>query len=102
MRPQIYTVSDMQGDISPASPLSEVVDNLAVELDPFSLTETVGKARAAEELQRERTGGVSSAAAAGGAGPGEQGVVKELWSGFLEDVLGPRQGPQQPQQPHKH
>lgn len=85
MRPQIYTVSgDTQDTVfPPVSALSEVVDNLAVELDPYTLTETVGKARAGEEMQRER----ERMRAANGDG-GAQGVVKELWAGFMEDVWG--------------
>ncbi|KAJ5673903.1 hypothetical protein N7462_009342 [Penicillium macrosclerotiorum] len=78
MKPQIYTVSG--GDVSAASPMSEVVDNHAVDLDPFSLTEAVGRSRIGEELQRRQNGSSK-----------EPGVVRELWSGFLDDVLGPKQ-----------
>ncbi|KAJ5176301.1 uncharacterized protein N7482_002178 [Penicillium canariense] len=76
MKPQIYTVSG--GDISAASAMSEVVDNHAVDIDPFSLTEAVGRSRIGEELAKQN-----------GAGK-EPGVVKELWAGFLDDVLGPK------------
>lgn len=76
MKPQIYTVSG--GDISAASAMSEVVDNHAVEIDPFSLTEAVGRSRIGEELARSN--GSSK----------EPGVVRELWAGFLDDVLGPK------------
>lgn len=76
MKPQIYTVSG--GDISAASAMSEVVDNHAVEIDPFSLTEAVGRSRIGEELARSN--GATK----------EPGVVRELWAGFLDDVLGPK------------
>ena len=78
MKPQIYTVSG--SGVVAASPMSEVVDNHSIDIDPFSLTETVGRSRVGEEVQR-RTNGSSS----------NQGVVRELWSGFLDDVLGPKQ-----------
>ena len=78
MKPQIYTVAGSGADVA-ASAMSEVVDNAAVDLDPFSLTEAVGRSRVGEELQR-RSNGHSS----------EPGVVKELWAGFLDDVLGPK------------
>lgn len=78
MKPQIYTVSGEGVDIAPSA-MSEVVDNHSVDIDPFTLTETVGRSRVGEEMQRQENGS------------GEPGVMKELWSGFLEDVLGPKQ-----------
>lgn len=78
MKPQIYTVSGT--GVVAASPMSEVVDNHSIDIDPFSLTEAVGRSRVGEEVQR-RTNGSSS----------NQGVMRELWSGFLEDVLGPKE-----------
>lgn len=75
MRPQVYTVSGDGVNIS-ASPMSEVVDNDAMEIDPFSLTEAVGKSRYAAEMKRQQS---------------EPGVMKEVWSGFLDDLLGPKQ-----------
>ncbi|KAJ5556486.1 hypothetical protein N7494_000401 [Penicillium frequentans] len=80
MKPQIYTVAGAGADVA-ASAMSEVVDNHAVDLDPFSLTEAVGRSRTGEAMQRQ----------ANGSGAGQPGVVKELWSGFLDDVLGPKQ-----------
>jgi hypothetical protein len=80
MKPQIYTVAGAGADVS-ASAMSEVVDNHAVDLDPFSLTEAVDRSRTGEILQRQ----------ANGSGAGQPGVVKELWAGFLDDVLGPKQ-----------
>ncbi|KAJ6103940.1 hypothetical protein N7486_004162 [Penicillium sp. IBT 16267x] len=80
MKPQIYTVSGAGADVS-ASAMSEVVDNHSVDLDPFSLTEAVGRSRTGEMMQRQ----------ANGSGASQPGVVKELWAGFLDDVLGPKQ-----------
>lgn len=81
MKPQIYTVAGEGADIA-ASAMSEVVDNVAVDIDPFSLTEAVGRSRVGEELSRGQNGGNASR---------EPGVVRELWSGFLDDVLGPKE-----------
>ncbi|PYI06654.1 hypothetical protein BO78DRAFT_397126 [Aspergillus sclerotiicarbonarius CBS 121057] len=78
MKPQVYTVSGGGADVS-ASPMTEVVDNHSVDIDPFSLTETVGKSRFGQELNKQQNGS------------SEPGVVRELWSGFLEDILGPKQ-----------
>ncbi|CEL02638.1 hypothetical protein ASPCAL03804 [Aspergillus calidoustus] len=78
MKPQVYTVAGDGADVS-ASPMSEVVDNDSVEIDPFSLTEAVGKSRYAA-AQKQQNGSET--------GPG---VVKELWSGLLDDILGPKQ-----------
>lgn len=78
MKPQIYTVSG--GDVTAASPMSEVVDNHSVDIDPFSLTEAVSRSLTGQEQQRRANGSQS----------GEPGVVKELWAGFLDDVLGPK------------
>lgn len=78
MKPQIYTVSEMAPDIS-ASPMSEVIDNHSVPIDPFVLTETVRKSRDGE-IQRKANGNQR-----------EKGVIGELWSGFLDDLLGPKE-----------
>ncbi|KAJ5081989.1 hypothetical protein N7532_011032 [Penicillium argentinense] len=80
MKPQIYTVAGSGADVA-ASPMSEVVDNHAVDIDPFSLTEAVGRSRVGEEMNRRTNGETST----------ESGVVRELWTGFLDDVLGPKQ-----------
>ncbi|KAJ5915092.1 hypothetical protein N7454_011204 [Penicillium verhagenii] len=80
MKPQIYTVAGAGADVA-ASAMSEVVDNHAVDLDPFSLTEAVGRSRTGEMLQRQLNG----------SGAGQTGIAKELWAGFLDDVLGPKQ-----------
>ncbi|KAG0156856.1 hypothetical protein PDIDSM_4038 [Penicillium digitatum] len=81
MKPQIYTVSGAGADV-PASAMSEVVDNHAVDLDPFSPTEAVSRSRVGEEIQRRSNGS------------SEPGVIRELWAGFLDDVMGPKQSAQ--------
>lgn len=77
MKPLIYTVSGDGADVA-ASAMSEVVDNHAVDLDPFSLTEAVGRSRVGEEIQRQN-------------GSAQPGAFKELWAGFLDDVMGPKE-----------
>lgn len=85
LKPQVYTVSGGSGSEVSASPMSEVVDNHSVDIDPFSLTETVGRSRFGEELERERNG---RNGAGGRRKAGETGVVGELWNGFLDDLWG--------------
>lgn len=65
-----------------ASPLSEVVDNHAMDIDPFSLTETVGRSRLGEMLQQQ--GGFSFRSSRQ---PGEKGVIGELMSSMVEDIF---------------
>ncbi|KAF3491912.1 uncharacterized protein GIQ15_01429 [Arthroderma uncinatum] len=74
MKPQIYTVSNDMGSNGP-SPMSEVVDNHALDFNPFNLTEAVS---------RSRDGARASAAGQETLG----GVVKDLWKGMLDDVKG--------------
>lgn len=80
MKPQIYTVAGAGSDVA-ASAMSEVVDNHAVDLDPFSLTEAVGRSRVGEEMNRRESG----------SGVAQTGVIRELWTGFLDDVMGPKE-----------
>ncbi|OJD10917.1 hypothetical protein AJ78_08198 [Emergomyces pasteurianus Ep9510] len=95
MKPQIYTVS---GDFSPSSPssngvgggggggasaMSEVVDNHAIEFDPFELTETVRRARERADVAEER------AAMADGT---VKAVARQIWEGVVEDLLGKEKG----------
>ncbi|KAL3481607.1 hypothetical protein BJX99DRAFT_253526 [Aspergillus californicus] len=74
MKPQVYTVSGDGANVS-ASAMSEVVDNDSVDIDPFSLTEAVGKSRYAAEMKQQDA---------------DSGVA-QLWNGFLDDLLGPKQ-----------
>lgn len=89
MKPQVFTVAGSTSDVA-ASPMSEVVDNHAVDMDPFSLTETVGRSRIGALLQQR-----ASAAFGGGSSKstpsGEKGMARELWSEFLNDLMGPKQ-----------
>lgn len=78
MKPQIYSLSDMGSDLQGASPMSDVVDNQSLDFDPFNLTQTVKQAAAPGDLASGQKESVGAAA-------------KELWSGFLDDVLGPKQ-----------
>ncbi|KAF7589146.1 hypothetical protein BBP40_004716 [Aspergillus hancockii] len=78
MKPQVYTVSGGGSDVA-VSPMAEVVDNNSVDIDPFSLTEAVGKSRTGEELLRQQNGSK------------EPGVVRELWTSFMDDILGSKQ-----------
>ncbi|KAJ5787239.1 hypothetical protein N7457_002229 [Penicillium paradoxum] len=78
MKPLIYTVAGTGPDVA-ASAMSEVVDNHAIDFDPFSLTEAVGRSRVGEEIQRRSNG------------HSEPGIVRELWTGFLDDVMGPKE-----------
>lgn len=78
MKPQIYTVSDLGSDVNGPSAMSEVVDNHALDINPFNLTETVSKSRNAADA----TNGDNTV----------KGAVKELWHGMVEDLTGtPRQ-----------
>ncbi|QKX56314.1 uncharacterized protein TRUGW13939_03415 [Talaromyces rugulosus] len=76
MKPQIHAISETASDMS-ASPMSEVVDNYALEIDPFKLTETVGRSRAGENEKK-----LSS-------GHAEKGIIGELFSGMVDDLLRP-------------
>ena len=73
MKPEISTVAN-----STASPMSEVVDNYSVEFDPFTLTETVGRSRQGEELKKQQA-------------PHTKGPLQQFWSGFLDDLFGPKE-----------
>ncbi|MCJ1225428.1 hypothetical protein MMC12_002077 [Toensbergia leucococca] len=75
IRPEISTTSADGTHIASPSAMSEVTDNHAMEIDPFDLTSKVNAAAAkmtgipVEKLK-------------------EPGVMKELWNGLLEDLLG--------------
>lgn len=77
MKPQIHAISETASDMS-ASPMSEVVDNYSLEIDPFKLTETVGRSRAGENEKKLSTGGQP-----------EKGIIGELFSGMVDDLLRP-------------
>ena len=56
--------------------MSEVTDNHSIELDPYNLTEKV--AMAARKIAVEMKEGVN------------EGVLRQLWNGVLDDILGAR------------
>ncbi|KAL9122357.1 MAG: hypothetical protein Q9187_001092 [Circinaria calcarea] len=74
IRPEISTTS--ADDTHRVSAMSEVTDNDAVELDPYDLTKQVSMAA------KRVMGNVKEEVA------GEQGIVKQLWTGLLDDLLG--------------
>ena len=78
-RPEITTVSANGTHIDSPSAMYEVVDNHAVEISPFDLTNKVTTAatEAASKMTRMSTERLK-----------EPGVVKELWNGLLDDILG--------------
>jgi hypothetical protein len=76
IKPQIETASaDSTGIVSA---MSEVTDNHAMDIDVFDLTRTVSKAA---------MGKVESVVEEG---MGKVGVVRELWGGFVDDLMGAR------------
>lgn len=75
MRPEISTVAADSTHISAPSAMSDVHDNASVEID---FTSIVDKVQAAA---KRVTGTVPAE---------EQGVVREVWDGFLEDIFGPK------------
>jgi hypothetical protein len=80
MKPQIYSVSDLSGAEGPSA-MSDVVDNQALEINPFDLAETVNRSRSAASTRD---------AARSASGESVSGTLRELWSGMVDDVLGPK------------
>lgn len=78
IRPEITTTSANGTHIESPSAMSDVTDNPGhTDLNPFDLTNTVTTAASkATGVPIERLQ--------------EPGVVKELWNGLLDDILGPR------------
>lgn len=80
MKPEIHFVGEMSSETDGPSPMSEVVDNDAADINPFDLTEQVGRAR-------------RHAMSSSSAGSSEEGgMVKELWGSMMDDVFGKRTG----------
>lgn len=78
IRPQIETASaDWDNKVSP---MSEVTDNHAADIDPFNLTTEVGKAAKKVMNVGEKT--VVK----------EAGMVQQVWRGFVEDFRGVKAG----------
>lgn len=81
LKPEIYTVNNADGAIvNGPSPMSEVVDNHAAEIDVFKITEAVGQAAAGagKQIKQEST------------------ALKQVWDGFLDDLLGQKEANQGP------
>lgn len=76
VRPEISTVSADGTHIDCPSPMSEVTDNHAIELDPYDLTNKV-KAAAATSMNSMPVKKVK-----------KSGVIPELWNSLLDDLLG--------------
>lgn len=76
IRPEISTVSANGTHIDSPSAMSEVTDNHAVDMDVYDLTKKVTNAAALQVT------GISAAKLQ------ESGVVKELWTGVIDDIFG--------------
>ncbi|MCJ1414695.1 hypothetical protein MMC32_001022 [Xylographa parallela] len=74
IRPTIETASADGTNV--VSAMSEVTDNHSVEIDMFDLTKQVGKA--AKGMMENNVENVKKSS----------GMMKELWSGFVDDLLG--------------
>lgn len=72
MKPEIYSATEVHEHSHAPSAMSDVADNHAVDMDPFALTETVGKA--ARNVM-------------GQAGK-EAGVLRQVWAGLMDDLFG--------------
>ncbi|KAI9789669.1 MAG: hypothetical protein M1816_005844 [Peltula sp. TS41687] len=81
-RAQIATVAGESTHPYPPSPLSDVVDNGAIHLGdiPYDLSTKVGQA--ARKLMSEKVAGPMEEG-------GVSGVLKHVWKGIVDDVLGP-------------
>ncbi|KAI4087668.1 MAG: hypothetical protein LQ344_006623 [Seirophora lacunosa] len=77
IRPEISLVSASSTHIESPSAMSEVTDNHAVDVDPYDLTNKVTAAatKTVEDAMNRRR---------------EEGTVRELWSGLLDDLFGSR------------
>lgn len=71
-KPEIYSVTDTHAETHGPSAMSEVVDNHAIDIDPYKLTETVGKAAKKASGQAEE----------------EVSMFKEVWGGLMDDLFG--------------
>ncbi|KAI9850088.1 MAG: hypothetical protein M1838_006100 [Thelocarpon superellum] len=88
MRPQISTAALESTHVHAPSAMSEVTDNAAMKIDPYELTKTVNGA-AAEALSKLQGKGAATLRAIKD-GDEEPSVFKEIWDGFLDDLLGTR------------
>lgn len=85
MKAEIYSVGGALSDASGPSPMAEVVDNHALDINPYNLTETVSRSKqAASSLD---------AAKSQQGEPTMTGVVKGLWNLMFEEPVGSKQNP---------
>ena len=75
MRPEISVMSGEDAHIAGPSAMSEVVDNHAMEIDPYNLT---SKVQAAASKMAGFTVEKMN----------EPGMLRELWNGLLDDLTG--------------
>jgi hypothetical protein len=71
MQPTIYTVSADGTHISAPSAMSEMTDSNSIDFQ--GMAETVAKS-------------IAKPMEAG------EGMVRQIWTGFMEDILGPKHG----------
>lgn len=84
IRPEIATVSANGTHIDSPSAMFEVVDNHAVELSPFDLTNKVSTAATGAAVK------MAEMAERGRESMKEPGVLQELWNGLVNDIFGPK------------
>ncbi|EEP80735.1 conserved hypothetical protein [Uncinocarpus reesii 1704] len=82
MKPEIYSVGGSDG--SSPSPMAEVADNSALEINPYNLAEMVGRSKLAASSP--------DAARSQQGEPTLTGLVKGMWNAMMQDVLPPKQG----------
>ena len=76
-RPEISTVSADGTHVASPSAMSEVTDNHSIEIDPFDLTNKVAAAaKRMADIPVEKLK--------------DPTVVRQVWGGFLDDLLGSR------------
>lgn len=75
MRPEISVMAGEDTHIAGPSAMSEVVDNHAMEIDPYNLTSKVHAA--ASKMIGFPVDNMK-----------EPGMLRELWNGFLDDLTG--------------
>lgn len=84
MKAEIYSVGGALSDSNGPSPMSEVVDNHALDINPYNLTETVSRSKqAASSLD---------AAKSQRGEPTLKGVVKGFLNLMFEEPVGIKQG----------
>ncbi|WEW55507.1 hypothetical protein PRK78_000938 [Emydomyces testavorans] len=83
MKPEIYSVGGGASDANGPSPMAEVVDNHALEINPYNLTETVSRSKQAATSKNSGTSQTGEATVGG--------MVKGFWNMMLDDMFGPKQ-----------